>query len=147
MMGSLSACLIYLPVKKYFDEQTGLFSAVLVAVCPILWEVDTNSRLDHITRLESRQCPFEGSPFLVCWENNVDFLVTQFSGSASISHSKGCMIFILIARKSAKRKQAMIPRKTFKTLSPSSSNETKRDQPCLKLRELSAAPNAHSTLT
>ncbi len=46
IMGSLSACLIYLLGKKYFDEQTGLFSAMLVAVCPILWEVDTSGMLE-----------------------------------------------------------------------------------------------------
>ena len=46
IMGSFSVCLIYLLGKRYFSERIGLLAAILVAICPILWEVDTSGMLD-----------------------------------------------------------------------------------------------------
>jgi len=78
IIGSLSACLIYFLGKKYFDEQTGLFSAILVAVCPILWEVDTSGMLDPmgVTFLLFALLAYDRSPF-VCG---------LFLGLASLCH-------------------------------------------------------------
>lgn len=77
-MGSLSTCLIYLLGKKYFNKQTGLFSAILVAACPVLWEVDTSGMLDPmgVTFLLLALLLYERSP-----------LACGFSlGLASLSH-------------------------------------------------------------
>ena len=46
IMGSFSVCLIYLLGKRYFSERIGLLVAILVAICPVLWEVDTSGMLD-----------------------------------------------------------------------------------------------------
>jgi len=101
MIGSLSACLIYLLGKKYFDEQTGLFSAILVAVCPILWEVDTSGMLDSmgVTLLLFALLLYDRRPF-VCG---------LFLGLASLCHIEfwflalGVCIFYLIFERSATR--------------------------------------------
>jgi hypothetical protein len=99
IMGSLSACLIYLLGKKYFDEQTGLFSAVLVAVCPILWEVDTSGMLEPtgVILLLFALLVYDRSPF-ACG---------LFLGLASLCHIEfwflalGVCSFYLIFKRSA----------------------------------------------
>ncbi len=78
VMGSLSVCLIYLLGKKYFDEKTGLFSSLLVAFCPILWEVDTSGMLDPmgVTCLLLALFVYDRRPFTA----------GLFLGLASLSH-------------------------------------------------------------
>jgi len=78
VMGSLSVCLIYLLGRKYFDRQIGLFSALLAAFCPILWEVDTSGMLDPmgVTCLLLALLLYDKGPFAA----------GLFLGLASLSH-------------------------------------------------------------
>jgi len=78
VMGSLSVCLVYLLGKKYFDKQIGLFSALLAAFCPILWEVDTSGMLDPmgVTCLLLALLLYDKGPFTA----------GLFLGLASLSH-------------------------------------------------------------
>ncbi len=101
IMGSLSVCLIYLLGKKYFKGKTGLFSAILAAVCPVLLEVDTSGMLDSmgITFLLFALFLYDKSPF-ACG---------LFLGLASLSHIEfwflalGICGFYLIFERSATR--------------------------------------------
>jgi len=78
VMGSLSVCLIFLLGKRYFKGPTGLFSATLAAVCPVLMEVDASGMLDPmgITFLLFALFLYDRNPF-ACG---------LFLGLASLSH-------------------------------------------------------------
>ena len=78
IMGSFSACLIYLLGRRYFSRRVGLFAGVLAALSPVLWEVDSSGMLDPmgITLLLAALYMYERSP-LAC-----GFLL----GSASLTH-------------------------------------------------------------
>ena len=78
VMGSLSVCLIYLLGKTYFSERVGWLAAILVAICPVLLEVDTSGMLDPM-----------GVTFLLfalLFYTRNTFACGIFSGLASLCH-------------------------------------------------------------
>ena len=76
--GSLSACLIYSLVKKYFGGKKAIIASILAALSPTLIEVDTSGMLDPI-----------GVTFLfaaLLFYDRKPLLCGVFAGLASLTH-------------------------------------------------------------